>query len=162
LSPSLTKSFVAVGALTLAGALVSGAAVTQDPDDLRTLRIDIGRLGVINEKTQQIWLKMRSDKPDQDMGAPVQLSSNLRNTVWAYNEMREELCNDKFVVEKSCGPPYVPQWVYETSKRVPSAKELQARQGELEQRVITLWDAACERLRKVIPSDDSQEYCSVE
>ena len=60
------------------------------------------------------------------------------------------------------GPPYVPKWIYETPKDAPSPQELQKRQEELADQVIPLWDAACERLQKIIAYDDSREHCSIE
>lgn len=145
----------------LCGVALSGDAV-EDADDVHMTGIDIGRLGVINDKTQEIWLRMRSDEARFRIDDPVQLSSSLRQIVWQYNQLREDLCDDRFMVEQTCGAPYLPAWIHEKHGDTPSSKELRARQAELEGRVIPLWDATCERLRKVIPGDNVQEYCSVE
>jgi hypothetical protein len=155
------KFFITAAALALAGTAISGDTATVEPDDIDTTRIDIGRLGVINDHTREIWLKMRPDRASHVLDDPVQLNSSLRQIVWDYNALREELCNDRFLVERSCGAPYVPKWVYEAQKDVPTAKVLSARQEELADRIIPLWDAVCERLRKVM-GDDIQRYCSVE
>jgi len=40
--------------------------------------------------------------------------------------------------------------------------ELEAREGDLDARVIALWEAACKRLEKVISWEDSRPYCSIE
>ena len=154
------KLFVAL----LAPALMSAALADEPIDEIDpgTLRIDIGRLGVINAKSQEIWQKMRSDVDRANYDDPAMMSSNLRQTVWEYNEVREILCQDRFLVAQSCGEPYVPKWMFESSRTIPSLEELQSRQSEVAERVVSLWDAACERLKKVIDDRDSMPYCSVE
>lgn len=156
------KWIAMVAALGLACVAVSGDAIEESDEDANSLDIDIGRLGVINDHTQQIWLKLRSDVRGKRPDDRVQMSSNLRRLVWSYNDLREVLCNDRFMVEKSCGPPYVPGWALETREAVPSLKQLRARQADLEDQVVPFWDAACDRLKKVIAADDALEYCSVE
>jgi hypothetical protein len=162
------KLIVTLATLVLAGLATSGDdAVDATPppnvdDDGLDLRIDIGRLGVINQHTEEIWLKMRADDSRHDADDPVQLDAALRMTVWQFNLLRENLCSDRFLVEKSCGPAYVPRWMFESRDVPPSRKELEARYAELEDRIVPFWDAACDRLKKVISENDSMEYCSVE
>ena len=152
-----------VTALVLAAtALGSASSDSTEPVDPGTLRFDIGRLDVINARTQEIWQKMRSDDTRREYEDPVTMNSNLRRTVWEFNQLREALCHDRFMVEQSCGDPYVPKWVYESSMRTPSLDELQARQQELADRVVPFWDAACARLEKVVAHNDYMPYCSVE
>jgi len=156
------KWIAMVAALGLACVAVSGDAIDESDEDANSLGIDIGRLGVINDHTQQIWLKLRSDVREQRRDDRAQMSSNLRRLVWNYNDLREGLCNDRFMVEKSCGPPFVPKWALETREAVPSLKLLRERQAELEDQIVAYWDAACERLKKVVAEDDAMGYCSVE
>jgi hypothetical protein len=157
------KLFVTLTALVLAGAAVSGDAdVESDTAELMDsdIGIDIGRLGVLNERTSTIWQKMRSDETSTDRRDLRDMNYNLRRTVWEYNLLREDLCNDRFVVEQSCGAPFVPKWVYQ--KNATTWQELRAREGDLNVRIYALWDAACERLEKVISHDDWMPYCSIE
>lgn len=155
------KMFAAMLVLAASGIAVSGDAPAPD-DEAYVSEIDIGRLSVINQRTQEIWLKLRSDVRSDKVDDPGEMSSTLRYTVWDYNALREQLCSDRFMVEKSCGPPYVPKWMFESPRRIPSMKELAARQGELSERIEPLWDAACERLKKVVSEDDAREFCSIE
>jgi hypothetical protein len=161
------RAFVTVAALTLSCAAMSGDAVDQEEVDTGALEvadlgIDIGRLGLINEKTEEIWKKLRSDEYHGETREAVAMDSALRRTVWQLNELREELCLDRFMVEKSCGAPYVPKWALESSKVIPSMAELQKREDDLSDRIVSLWDAACDRLRKVITASDTMYYCSIE
>jgi len=162
------KLLMTLATLVLAGVATSGdadlgATTAPDVDDAgRDLDIDIGRLDVINAHTEEIWLKMRSDDSRRDAEDPVQLNASLRRTVWQFNLLRDELCGERFLVEKSCGPAYVPKWMFESPGVPPSRKELEARYAELEDRIVPLWDAACDRLKKVVSDGDSMEYCSVE
>lgn len=147
--------------------MLSGVAVSDDTIDEERLarsdlRIDIGRLSTIQERTDEIWLKMRSDEYHGPRESAAELNSQLRWNVWYYNELRESLCFQRFIVEKSCGPPYVPKWVFETQNDAPSTKELQARYEDVSDHIVPFWEAACERLEKVISHDDWMPYCSIE
>jgi hypothetical protein len=152
------KSFVTVAALILSCAAMSGDDTDADGSDLR---IDIGRLGIINDKTREIWQKLRSDEHPGRPANPVAMNAWLRSTVWQFNELREDMCNDRFMVESSCGPPYVPTGALNSARVVPSAAELRRREAELADQVVPLWDAACDRLRRVI-ADEAMGYCSIE
>ena len=159
------KMFVTVTALVLTGAAVSGdAAVNVESDAIEDSDIDIsiGRLGVINERTGDIWRKLRSDDSSTDRHNLRVMNYELRSTVWEYNQLREDLCNDRFMVEQSCGAPYVPKWVFESRPDATTLKELEARQEDLADHVVPLWDAACKRLEKVISNEDWMPYCSIE
>jgi len=147
----------------------AGTAMQNDVDrievealELQDLRISIDRLGLIEEKTQEIWQKLRSDERRGETGQPGALNYALRRTLWDLNALREDLCRDRFMVEKSCVPPYVPSWALESPKVIPSARELQKRESDLEDQIVPLWDAACERLRKIVTTDDSMYFCSIE
>lgn len=156
------KWLVAVAALALASVALSGDAIEESDDDVNSLGIDIGRLGAINDRTQEIWMKLRSDAPRNRSDDAARLSSTLRGIVWSYNDLRETLCSDRFMVEKSCGPPFIPKWAVNTREAVPSLTQLRAREAELEDQIVSFWDAACERLKKVTTADDAMGYCSVE
>ena len=157
------RLLVTVAALAVASAAVSGdAAAESDTDAIATsdTRISIGRLGVINEHTLEIWRKLRSDEARGERHDLKEMNHNLRRTVWEYNQLREDLCEDRFAIEQSCGTPFVPKWV--DQKDATTLEELEAREGDLELRVVALWDAACKRLEKVISWEDSRPYCSIE
>jgi hypothetical protein len=156
------KLFVVVLMLIASGIAVRGDAAVVDPEGDTSLGIDIERLGVVNERTQSIWLKLRSEGSRRNLNDSAWLNSELRRTVWELNELREDLCRERFMVEKSCGPPYVPKWVYESLKDEPSANALRARQEDLADHVMPLWDAACKRLEKLISNEDWMPYCSIE
>jgi hypothetical protein len=141
---------------------VGGDPVEEPEDTADGLGIDIGRLDVINDHTREIWLKLRSDQTKQPGDDPARLGSSLRRLVWSFNDLRDSLCNDRFMVEVSCGPPYLPKWIREPGNVVPTPRQLRERQSELEEQVVPLWDAACARLEKVIAADDAMQYCSVE
>jgi len=146
----------------VSGAVSKDAVETDDGREVTDVRISIDRLAIMNERTQTIWQKMRAEVQRSSYDDPVVMNSALRGAVWEFNQLRENLCGDRFMVDKTCGAPFLPAWVYESPKAVPSLQELDRREGELEALIVPLWDAACERLRKVIPYEDSQEYCSIE
>jgi hypothetical protein len=159
------KLRVALAALALTGAAVSGDSA--DKSDVEAIensdvRIDIGRLGVINERTSEIWSKLRSDEPRAGRHDLRAMNSTLRRTVWEYNLLREDFCYDRFMVEKSCGAPFLPRWAVDMRSDAKTLEELQARQQDLAGHVEAPWEAACERLQKVISHDDSRQYCSIE
>jgi hypothetical protein len=167
------KFWVAVSALVLMGTAMScdvpalaEGGLESDIDverlEIADIGIAIGRLSVMNEKTQEIWQKLRNDEHRDEYSDAAAKNYALRRTVWELNALREDLCHDRFMVEKSCGPPYVPKWAYESAKVIPSAAELQERQQDLEEKVVWLWDAACERLGKIITTSDIMYYCSIE
>jgi hypothetical protein len=154
---------VTIAALALAGSAVSSDVPEESDADLISTsdtRINIGRLGYINEQTLAIWRKLRSDESTAARYDLREMNHNLRRTVWEYNQLREDLCENRFAVEQSCGAPYVPKWVFQ--KDATTLDELDAREGDLDIRVVALWDAACKRLEKVISWEDSRPYCSVE
>jgi hypothetical protein len=156
------KWAVTVVALGLASAAVSADSIETAEDEVDGLGIDVGRLDVINDRTREIWLKLRSDQTKPRGDDPAELSSSLRRIVWSFNDLRDSLCNDRFMVEKSCGPPYLPKWIREPGNVVPTPRQLRERQSQLEDQVVPLWDAVCARLKKVIGADDAMQYCSVE
>jgi hypothetical protein len=159
------KFWVVLAALLMTGGAMSGDAPAGDDEaeDIETsdTRINIGRLGIINDLTAEVWRKMRAEG---SQGSPDmrQLNSSLRRTVWEYNQLREELCLDRFIVEQSCGAPFLPKWAVDPRKNAKTLQELDAREAELDVHVVALWDAACARLEKVIPLEDSRPYCSIE
>jgi len=107
-----------------------------------------------------IWQKLRPDESIVERHDLREMNHNLRRTVWEYNQLREDLCENRFAVEQSCGAPFVPKWVYQ--KNATTLAEQEAREGDLDARVIALWEAACKRLEKVISWEDSRPYCSIE
>jgi hypothetical protein len=160
------KMFVTLSAMVLAGAAVSGdaAPVNAVAKDILDSDVDIaiGRLEAINEHTAEIWQKMREDAAAESRHDLRRLNSALRRTVWEYNRLREDLCADRFIVEESCGQPYLPGWVHDSKKMATTLKELEARQDDLAGQVVKLWDAACARLEKATSYEDSRPYCSIE
>jgi hypothetical protein len=127
-----------------------------------TLSIDIGRLGVINDSIVEAWKKRRADENQKSRYDPAELSSWLRAEVWHYNGLRESLCNDRYLVNASCGKPYLPAWIRESSVNTPSDRVLEQRQGELSDQIVRLWDAVCDDLKKRVPEEDAREFCSIE
>ena len=159
------KLSVALAALVLTGAAASGDSADNSDEEAignSDVRIDIGRLGVINARTSEIWSKLRSDEPRAGHDDVRAMNSTLRRTVWEYNLLREDFCQDRFMVETSCGAPFLPKWVVDVRNDAKTLEELQTRQQDLSGHVEALWDAACERLQKVISYDDSRQYCSIE
>jgi hypothetical protein len=158
--------FATVTALMLAAAAMSGDAAPPETNaediDTSDTRIGIGRLDVINDFTAQIWQKMRAGNSGGSHYTLRQLNSSLRSSVWEYNRLREELCNDRFIVEQSCGAPFLPKWALDPKRNAMTLDELDTREADLEVHVVALWDAACARLEKVISWDDSRPYCSIE
>jgi len=58
-----------------------------------------------------IWQKLRPDESIVERHDLREMNHNLRRTVWEYNQLREDLCDNRFAVEQSCGAPFVPKWV---------------------------------------------------
>ena len=86
-------------------------------------------------------MKLRSDGSRRDLNDSAWVNSELRRTVWEFNLLREELCRDRFMVEQTCGRPYVPKWAYEASK------------GEMLRSSTARWnDTQIETLSPFVPS----------
>jgi hypothetical protein len=129
--------------------------------DPGTLRIDIGRTGLISAKTLEIAQGAES-KRSESLESPAVMNSMLRAEVWQYNATRASVCLYGYLPEHSCGPPYLPKWIHESEKTAPSLAVLRARANELSMRVVALWDAACEEAKSRMKHEDWFPQCSVE
>lgn len=159
------KRVLRLVAIALCASCVSTPEIApaDDPEDLDpgTLRIDIGRNGLISDKTLEIAQQAGNKRP-VSLESPAVMNAMLRAEVWEYNSTRASVCLYGYLPEHSCGPPYLPEWIHESEDVAPSMAVLRARADELSTRVVALWHAACEEARPRLKHEDWSPKCSIE
>lgn len=110
------------------------------------LNIDVGRAGAMLSSVESLTAD-RPGSAEPDSSAPADLARRLRETVWAYNIERSQLCSKGLFTDVACGPAYEPVWISEPADAAPSLEDIQIRTVAVHQEVQRLWAAVCDDAR---------------
>jgi hypothetical protein len=154
------KWLVAVVALIFS--TVAGSATGDEQIELNEMELGAGITYRASEQLEDIWKVLQPDYRRDGPMTAARLNSILRMGVWRLNGMRETLCSQRFMVEMTCVPPYVPKWAFESREESPSAKELDARTLELSSQVEPMFKEACARLMGKVSHEVYLGHCSLE
>jgi len=151
--------------LLLVLAVLSGCAAKQPPVEEvgSDMQLEDYRSSVILYRLREL-IEVQSSGARQDAPPAARAwATALRQTVWEYNVESANMCMKGLSTRLSCLPALDPPWLTESANASPTEKELLRRADWLEERVIGLWDAACEEFRKSNPSPENyMGYCSIE
>ena len=155
--------------LLLVLAILSGCAAKQPSveEENSDMQLEDYRSSVILYSLRElIEIQSSGARQDAPPDAPPDArawATALRQTVWEYNVESANMCMKGLSTRLSCLPALDPPWLTESANSSPTEKELLRRADWLEEKVIGLWDAACEEFRKSNPSpEDYMGYCSIE
>jgi hypothetical protein len=156
---ALALALAACGPAAEKQAEVPTAPAGPNPD---TLNIEIGRYGAMLSQVSE-HSDARPGSAEPEVTDPQDLARRLRETVWAYNVERSELCSKALFTEITCGPAFEPVWISEPPTAEPTLEEIQSRSESVGQEVMRLWDAVCEDARTRAANDeDRRTACAME
>jgi hypothetical protein len=110
----------------------------------------------LSRQVPEVW---REEKYDP---SAAELAASLHELVWKFNITSSNLCARGYLVESSCRPAYVPQWLHENPETVTSMREVDARALEVAHQVEPLWKAACQEAEARLEFEQWQPYCHIE
>jgi hypothetical protein len=125
------------------------------------LDVEIGRYRVMMSQVEELT----GDRPgvgEAEATDPRDLARRLRETVWAYNLQRSQLCARGLFTDVACGPAYEPVWISEPADATPTLEEIRSRAASLGEQVTSLWNAVCGDARARLDPRDGETICALE
>lgn len=147
----------------LALALLSGPVQAAEGDDLGTLSIEAGRLGVMMDQSTDALKLLAPNAKDVDLGPPeaqrAYAFEQLVTAVLRYNLVSHEACRRSLVSDKLCLGPFLPGWLKDSAATDHPIADLRVMIDETTGRLMPFWSALCDKGRKVA---DDETFCAME